>query len=354
MTFPEDLKYSKEHEWVRVSGNIVTVGVTDYAQDQLGEIVFVELPDEGEEFGKDDEGKARMITVLRPDGTSLYTTQDLGLAVRRVEEYSLDRLVYIVGSEQRFHFQSLFAMLKALGYEWAQKLYHLWYGMVYLPDGKMKSREGTVVDADDLVGQMVELAKQEVELRIKNKELRMDSGLPDEALAKSGMTQEELERRATAIALAAIKFYMLRSKPTTDIHFDPNESISFEGFTGPYCLYTYARCRSILVKSKIQISNVKLDAIDYSVLGNEDERQLLLQLENFPEVIQKSSEHYDPSQLATFVFKTAQVFNQFYGSSPVLKAEAELQTARLQLVESTAQVLQSGLHLLGMETLEEM
>ncbi len=321
-----------------------------------GNVVF-DLPEL--EFGKDEEGNARLITVLRSDGTSLYTTQDLGLAVTRAEEYHLDRLIYIVGSEQRFHFQSLFAILKALGYAWANKLYHLWYGMVYLPDGKMKSREGTVVDADDLVTQMIDLARQEIIDRA-NRTNGKD-------VANNRIEEVEIERRAKIIALGAIKFYLLKQKPTVDIHFDPKESISFEGHTGPYCQYAYARAKSIERSAESRIKNQVVrdpegsgdprreSRIKYELLGDTEERILLQKLESFPEVVSRAAEEYNPALIATHVFETAQAFNSFYTSHPVLQAETtELMSARLRMVDVSAQVIKNGLALLGIEAPEEM
>lgn len=296
-----------------------------------------------EEFGLDEAGQPRMITLLRADGTSLYTTQDVGLAVQRAQEFHLDRLIYVVGSEQKFHFQSLFAILRALGFAWAQKLHHLWYGMVYLPDGKMKSREGTVVDADDLVKQMIDLAKVE----IINRTDRTDGTDKAHAIASP-----EVERRAGVIALGAIKFYLLKQKPTVDIHFNPKESLSFEGFTGPYCQYAYARARSILRQVGGQPS---ASPADYAVLGGIAEKQLLQKLESFPEVVAKAAEDYNPSAIATHVFETAQAFSSFYSAHSVLKAENEaVQRARVQLVAATVHVVQNGLALLGIDVLEEM
>lgn len=304
-----------------------------FRKNEKGNVVF-DLSEE--EFGTNENGEKRLITVLRSDGTSLYTTQDLSLAVRRVEEFDLDRLIYVVGSEQKFHFESIFAMLKALGYEWAKKLHHLWYGMVYLPDGKMKSREGTVVDADDLISHMQNLAKDEIKNRDENGEVSGD----------------ELIRRSEIIALAAIKFYLLKQKQTVDIHFNPKESLSFEGFTGPYCQYTYARAKSILR----QIGVVpQTSGVNYGLLGDDSERQLLRQLEAFSEAIRKASFDYNPSLVAVHVFETAQAFNSFYTTHSVMKAEStELKLARIKVVEAASSVIKNGLNILGIETLEEM
>lgn len=317
-----------------------------------GNVVFDLSP---EEFGLDEAGQPRMITLLRADGTSLYTTQDVGLAVQRAQEFHLDRLIYVVGSEQKFHFQSLFAILRALGFAWAQKLYHLWYGMVYLPDGKMKSREGTVVDADDLVKQMIDLAKGEITERIKAYEPDIDTAVADDGNGSFRLRYptQEVEHRASIIALGAIKFYLLKQKPTVDIHFNPKESLSFEGFTGPYCQYAYARARSIL--RQVGGGSHMHHAVDYSVLGGIAEKQLLQKLEMFPEVVRKAAEDYNPSAIAIHVFETAQAFSSFYSAHPVLKADNEaIKYTRVQLVAATGQVVQNGLALLGIDVLEEM
>jgi arginyl-tRNA synthetase len=328
-----------ESEVYELGRDIIEQGLAKgvFRKNEKGNTVF-DLPPE--EFGTDEAGQPKMITVLRADGTSLYYTQDLGLQTSRVAEYHLDRIVHVVGSEQNFYFQALFAIFKALGYPWAEKLYHLSYAMVYLPDGKMKSREGTVVDTDELVAQIVDLAKAEIDDRTKG---------------EKEIAGEEREKRARAIALGAIKFYLLKQKPIVDIHFNPKESISFEGFTGPYCQYAYARARSILRQVESIKYKVESQSINYSLVGDSEERQLLQRLEIFPEVVSRAAEECNPALIATHVFETAQAFNSFYTSHPVLKAESEeLMTARAKMVEVSAQVIKNGLALLGIETLEEM
>lgn len=353
-----------------------------FRNNEKGNAVF-DLP--VEEFGKDEDGQQRVVTVLRPDGTSLYTTQDLGLAVKRMAEYHLNKLIYVVGSEQTYHFKTLFAMLAALGYEWADKLYHLSYGMVYLPEGKMKSREGTVVDADALVATMRDMARGEIKARdganeLSASEIKARLEVPkgnnsaDDGPDSGGpsLPVEEIERRSLAIGLAAIKFYLLRTKPGNDIYFDPKESISFEGFTGPYCQYSYARAKSIVRQAESEFSGragggraqAKSEAgryaraggvkPDFSQLGSNDERELLRNIATLPQAIQRAAEDHNPSHLATHVFETAQSFNQFYGSSHVLKAEPAIRAARLSLVQAAAARLRYGLELLGIEVLEEM
>lgn len=293
-----------------------------------------------ENFGLDEEGNTRMATVLRADGTSLYVTQDLGLAAKRNAEYKLNELVYVVGSEQKFHFQVLFEILKTLGYSWADKLFHLAYGMVYLPEGKMKSREGTVVDADDLLTQLEALATQEIKKR-------------DE---KSALTEEEVSKRSRMIALAAIKFYFLCNRPTTDIYFNPKESIAFEGFTGPYLQYTHARIYGILRKSNFQfpISNYQI-LEDKNLNITNQEMAVLRKLHQFPEILENASAGRLPSVLCKYLFEVAQVFNTFYQAVPVLSEEnLELKNFRLALIKSTAQVIKNGLYTLGIEAPEEM
>jgi arginyl-tRNA synthetase len=283
------------------------------------------------------DGQPKQYTVLRPDGTSVYITQDLGTAKMKFDEHKLDRSIYVVGSEQYYYFQSLFALLNMLGFEWASGCYHLSYGMVLLPEGKMKSREGTVVDADDLIEQMRQLAEQEIKRRDSAHELSI----------------EEIQQRSLAIALGAIKFYLLRVRPEIEINFDPKESISFEGFTGPYCQYSYARSMSILRNAEDQ--EILSSQADFSLLGNEEERQLMRVLVQFPEELEGAARELSPARLCNHVFKVAQTFNQFYHKHSVLAAaRPELAHARLVLVQAAAVVLRRGLMLLGIEALEQM
>lgn len=335
-----------ESDVYQLGKDIIDAGLAKgvFRKNEKGNVVFDLSP---EQFGTDEDGNAKVVTVLRADGTSLYYTQDLGLQTSRVAEYHLDRIVHVVGSEQNFYFQALFAMFKALGYAWAEKLYHLSYAMVYLPEGKMKSREGTIVDADDLISEMQEIARTEIRSR---------TGITHGTYIGSGSASEsEIERRAQIIALGAIKFYMLKQKPTTDIYFDPKESISFEGHTGPYCQYAYARAKSIVRQVGSGQWTVDSESIDYSLLGDTEERILLQKLEQFPEVVTRAAEEYNPALVATHVFETAQAFNTFYTTHPVAKAETEsLRSARLAMVQAAAQVIHNGLAVLGIQTLEQM
>ena len=305
-----------------------------FIRDENGNIVFT-LPQD--RFGLDEKGAPKRITVLRPDGTSLYVTQDIGTTVKKVTEHRLDRCIFVVGSEQQFHFHCLFAILEALGYAWARSCHHLSYGMVYLPEGKMKSREGKVVDADDLVARMTELASEEIRSRDTEAQL----------------SDAEVSERAAKIGTGAIKFYLLRVKPTQDIHFDPKESISFDGFTGPYCQYAYARICGIVLKAReMGVDEAKAD---HTTLGNDEERLLAGQLVRFPETVRKAAAEHNPSLVATFLFDTAKLFNQFYNRHSVIRADsAACQNDRLSLTAATARVLKKGLHLLNIETLERM
>lgn len=305
-----------------------------FSRDEAGNIVF-HLPEE--RFGLDENGAPKRVTVLRPDGTSLYVTQDIGTTVLKVTEENLASCVFVVGSEQQFHFQCLFAILEALGYPWAASCHHLSYGMVYLPEGKMKSREGKVVDADDLIENMTELAAEEIRSRDPE-------GLLDDA---------EIRERAARIGAGAVKFYLLRVKPTQDIHFDPKESISFDGFTGPYCQYAYARICGILRKARER--GVDDAGADYRHLGNDEERLLARQLTRFQETVERAAAEYNPSLVASYLFDTAKLFNQFYNKHSVINAEtAELKPGRMSLTAATAQVLKKGLELLNIEVLSRM
>lgn len=304
---------------------------------ELGGVV-AELPPE---FGQEPDSQAKKITLLRPDGTSLYITQDLGTAVLKFQDYGLDQSIYVVGSEQNYHFRVLFWLLAKLGYAWAKNCRHLSYGMVYLPEGKMKSREGKVVDADDLISQMEKLAQAEIETRLK-----VGAGADP-----AQISEQEIGERALKIALGAIKFYLLRVGAEQDIHFNPQESLSFDGFTGPYCQYAYARAKSILRSAPKKEG----PSFRYDLLGNESELLLAQKLMAFEPTVEAAASDLNPSKIALYAYDLAKAFNQFYQKHSVLKAEnSELAAARLQLVSATALALQKSLNLLGIETLEQM
>ncbi len=305
-----------------------------FAKDAHGNTVF-DLP--AKEFGQEKNGDAKKVTVLRPDGTSLYITQDIATSILKIEEHSLNFSIYVVGSEQEYHFKCLFQILADLGYKWAKDCYHLSYGMVYLPEGKMKSREGKIVDADDLLDEMKKLAEEEIRRR------DTDGKLSD----------EEVKSRAEKIGIGAVKFYLLRVRPTQSINFDPAESISFDGFTGPYCQYAYARIFGILEKAGS--ADLNMENADFSQLGNTEELQLLQKLIEFPAEVESAAGELNPSRVAVHVFNTAKSFNQFYNKHQVIQAgSAQLVSARLALIRATAVVLKKGLDLLGIEVLENM
>jgi arginyl-tRNA synthetase len=325
-----------ESDTYKLGKDVIAEGMEKgvFTRDERGNTVYP-LPEK--QFGLEKNGASKKVTVLRPDGTSLYITQDIGTAILKVTQHHLDSSVYVVGSEQEHHFKCLFSMLAALGYAWASNCHHLSYGMVYLPEGKMKSREGKVVDADDLIAGMVELAEEEIRRRDPERKL----------------SDDEVRQRAAVIGTGAIKYYLLRVRPTQSINFDPAESISFDGFTGPYCQYAYARIFGILEKAGQR--GMKGGPADLSLLGNIEELLLLKMLIQFPEEVASGVAEYNPSRVAVHVFNTAKAFNQFYNKHAVLQAGSnELTAARMALIRATAVVLKRGLNLLGIDVLENM
>jgi arginyl-tRNA synthetase len=273
--------------------------------------------------------------LLRSDGTSVYITQDLGTAIERQKEFHFNRLVYVVGNEQDYHFKVLFLILKKLGHEWAEKLFHLSYGMVDLPSGKMKSREGTVVDADDLIDEMIHTAKA------KTQEL----GKADD------LSAEEAEKLYRMIGMSALKYFILKVDPKKRMLFNPEESIDFNGNTGPFIQYTYARIRSVMRKS--QVSSLKSQVSSLSL--HPKEKSLIKLIHGFPAVIQESADTFNPGQVANFVYDLAKEYNQFYHECPILKADKEEEkNFRLLLSEKTSEVIKTSLGLLGIEAPERM
>ncbi len=268
--------------------------------------------------------------LIRADGTSIYITQDLYLALKKFKDYQLTESVYVVAHEQDVHFQQLFKILELLGYKWASNCFHLSYGMVNLPEGRMKSREGTVVDADDLLQEVRSLAREELVKRY------------------ASLSKSELQKRENAIALGAINFYLLRVDAKQDMTFNPKESISFEGETGPYLQYTVARAKSILRKAKGK-SKPKFDA-----LSHEKEQAVLSLLARFPEIVQDSRKSLSMHKLCNYLLELASAFNSFYHAVPVLEAEKSERSARIALVQATVYVLENGLQLLRVPVLEKM
>jgi arginyl-tRNA synthetase len=270
--------------------------------------------------------------VLRADGTSIYFTQDLYLAELRNKDYKFDELIYVVASEQNLHFKQLFKVLDLLNRPYAKNLFHLSYGMVNLPTGKMKSREGTVVDADDLMDELSQLAEEEVKKRYTN------------------LSAAEIKTRAEFIALGALKFYMLRIDAVKDMIFNPQESISFEGETGPYVQYTHARACSILRKANLKIS----PKVKYDLLKEKEELALVKLLYDFPEVARKSALQHKPHLICNHLIFLSQAFNEFYHAHQVISEDKELMKARILLVDGVRQVLDNGLSLLGIYAPKEM
>lgn len=264
--------------------------------------------------------------LLRIDGTSVYITQDLYLAKLKYEKYGLDKSIYVVANEQDYHFKVLFSLLEKLGFN-SKGLRHLSYGLVELPEGKMKSREGTVVDADDIIGEMQNLAKKELKKRAK-------------------LSEKELEKRSLTIALAAIKYMLLKVDTRKNMLFNPKESINFEGDTGPYILYTYARASSILRKLKKEMKIKYWEGLD------KKEVELVKKLQAFRGVLEKAYSELNPTIIANYAYQLAQTFNEFYHECPVIGSEKE--HFRINLVKCFRQVLENSLHLIGIETLEEM
>jgi arginyl-tRNA synthetase len=273
-----------------------------------------------------DEGLDEKV-LLRPDGTSIYITQDIHLAKLKFEDYDLDKSIYVTGNEQDYHFKVLFSVLEKMKIASRDKLDHLSYGMVNLPEGRMKSREGTVVDADDLIDDLQKIIKKELKRRYRLKE-------------------KEIEERSLKIALAAIKYFLLKVDIKKNMTFNPKESINVEGDTGPYIQYAYARASSIIKK----VESIPVVKIPDSLESKEIE--LILKLNEFEEVVADAYMSMNPSLIANYSYRLAQIFNEFYHSCQVVGSNSEF--FRLHLVQSFRQVLKNALYLLGIETLEEM
>ncbi|NRB58433.1 MAG: arginine--tRNA ligase [Winogradskyella sp.] len=275
--------------------------------------------------------------VLRSDGTAVYMTQDIGTAIQRLKDYpDVGGMVYTVGNEQDYHFKVLFLILKKLGFDWAENLYHLSYGMVDLPSGKMKSREGTVVDADDLIREMADTAE----------EISKELGKLD------GYNEEEKKALYKTIGLGALKYFILKVDPKKRILFDPKESIDFQGNTGPFIQYTYARIQSILRKSENN-NNVTLSAVEVSL--HDKERELLKQLELFPEVIQNAASQHSPALIANYTYDLVKDFNSFYQNVSILGADSDSEkTFRVQLSKSVGQTIKNAFSVLGINVPERM
>ncbi len=287
--------------------------------------------------GKGKDGNNQEKVLLRKDGTSVYITQDIGTAISRHNDWAFNQLVYVVASEQNYHFKVLFHILKKLGFDWADKLFHLSYGMVNLPSGRMKSREGTVVDADNLVDSLHADALAAIKERGRDGEV----GDADEVAEK--------------VALGALHYYILQATPIKDMLFNPAESLSFNGNTGPYLQYMGARINSILAKAAE--AGVSEDGSEEAValLSSEDEWALIKQLGDYPNVIAKAAENLDPSEVAAYVYEAAKLFSKFYQNCPIVTAEnKQLAGARLYLASCTLQVIKNAMKLVLVPYLEKM
>lgn len=274
--------------------------------------------------------------LLRADGTSVYMTQDLGTAELRQEDYHPNEMIYVVGNEQNYHFDVLKIILQKLGKEWAQNIHHLSYGMVELPHGKMKSREGTVVDADDLMQEMYDTAKATTEELGKIEEFT-----PDEA--------DQLYR---TVSLGALKYFILKVDPKKQMMFNPTESIDFNGNTGPFIQYTYARIQSVLRKA-IE-NNIPL-AFSADMLLEAKEKVLLKHLANYPAVINQAGDHYSPSMVANFIFELVKEYNKFYQEHSIMKeVDVNKQSFRVELSKQVSKVIKSGMSILGIQVPERM
>ena len=278
--------------------------------------------------------------LLRSDGTSVYMTQDIGTAEMRFKDFPIDKMIYVVGNEQNYHFQVLSILLDRLGFKWGKELVHFSYGMVELPNGKMKSREGTVVDADDLVETMIADAKK-----------------TSEELGKfSDMTDEERSEIARIVGMGALKYFILKVDARKNMLFNPEESIDFNGNTGPFIQYTYARIRSILRKAAEQNEQMELSDITTSEnLLSQKEIDLIQKMNEFGAAVEQAGKDYSPSGIANYCYELTKEFNQFYHDYSILKEEDPQKKAiRLVLAKNVAKIIKNGMALLGIEVPERM
>ncbi|MFC6861642.1 arginine--tRNA ligase [Zunongwangia atlantica] len=281
-----------------------------------------------------DEGLDEKI-VLRSDGTAVYMTQDIGTAIQRVEDFAINGMVYTVGNEQDYHFKVLFLILKKLGFAWAEYLYHLSYGMVDLPSGKMKSREGTVVDADDLIQEMTETART----------------ISEELGKLDGLSEEEKEELYRMIGLGALKYYILKVDPKKRILFNPEESVDFQGNTGPFIQYTHARIQSILRKADFEYESQLVSEYELQ----DKEKELIKQIQLYPETIQLAAENHSPALIANYTYDLVKEFNSFYQNVSILGAEKDMERQlRTQLSKVVANIIKSSFGLLGIQVPDRM
>ncbi|TWI98136.1 arginyl-tRNA synthetase [Mucilaginibacter frigoritolerans] len=304
----------------------------DIIEEGLGKGVFFRKDDNSVWIDLTADGLDEKL-VLRSDGTSVYMTQDMGTAQLKYNDYHMDKSIYVVGNEQDYHFKVLFTILKKLGKDGADGLFHLSYGMVDLPSGKMKSREGTVVDADDLMSEMEQTAKEQTE-----------------AMGKvDGFTENERLALYHTIGMGALKYFLLKVDPKKRLLFDPNESVDFQGHTGPFIQYTHARIRSVLNRAPI------IDSPNTYTDISPEERDLIVTLTQFPEIIKSAAEAYSPALIANYVYELAKTYNKFYHEKSILQAEDEASKQfRLRLSAASGKVINKGMKLLGIDVPERM
>ena len=274
--------------------------------------------------------------LLRSDGTSVYMTQDIGTAKQRFDDYPIDKMIYVVGNEQNYHFQVLSILLDRLGFSWGKDLVHFSYGMVELPEGKMKSREGTVVDADDLMAEMVNTAR----------EVSASLGKLD------GLDETEIDAVAETVGMGALKYFLLKVDPRKNMTFNPRESIDFNGNTGPFIQYTYARIRSVLRRA----AEAGAGGADYAaVVPNEKEIALIQRLSDFPAVVREAGRTYSPALIANYCYDLVKEYNQFYHDCSILReSDPAVQSLRLAISDTTARTVRTGMGLLGINVPERM
>ncbi|QUB68307.1 arginine--tRNA ligase [Prevotella melaninogenica] len=307
-------------------------------EEGLAKGLFIRKEDNSVWADLTDEGLDQKL-LLRKDGTSVYMTQDIGTAEMRFNDFPIDKMIYVVGNEQNYHFQVLSILLDRLGFKWGKDLVHFSYGMVELPNGKMKSREGTVVDADDLVASMIENAKSLSEDKVNKLE---------------GITEEEKNEIARIVGMGALKYFILKVDARKNMLFNPEESIDFNGNTGPFIQYTYARIRSILRKAEAQNITLPASLNDDAPL-NDKEIALIQKLNDFGAAVAQAGIDYSPSSIANYCYELTKEFNQFYHDYSILNADTEAEKiTRLMIAKNVAKVIKNGMALLGIEVPERM
>ena len=299
--------------------------------------LFFRKPDGSVWADRTNEGLDQKL-LLRADGTSVYMTQDIGTAEMRFNDYPIDKMIYVVGNEQNYHFQVLSILLDRLGFKWGKDLVHFSYGMVELPNGKMKSREGTVVDADDLIAEMIGDARK----------------TSDELGKFKDMTEDEKQEIARIVGLGALKYFILKVDARKNMLFNPAESIDFNGNTGPFIQYTYARIRSVMRKA--QADGIEVPAqLPANAPLNDKEIQLIQKMDAFKVAVKDAGENYNPAGIANYCYELTKDFNQFYHDYSILSADSqEEKVTRLVLAANVGKVIKNGMDLLGIEVPERM